>query len=80
MKGELGKDFIEKVDDKERGFSCMKLIKFLWEDNVTDIDEWQRIHQEARKGDCPYHSRCSIYKRTVKDHPPKQLELNLLRK
>lgn len=43
---------------KERGFCCMKLIKFLVRDNVKDWDEWHGAHLKAAEHQCPYQAVC----------------------
>lgn len=65
---------------KERGFTCMKLIQFLTEDEVTDWDRWHGAHIQAASGMCPYTSLCPIHARTVDkilNNPKKQLQLSL---
>lgn len=59
--------------EKENGFCCMKLIKFLVRDEVKDWDEWHNIHTQASSGKCKYQNECSIYAKTAKK--PKQLSL-----
>ena len=62
---------------KERGFSCMKLIEYLTEDGVTEWEQWHSAHLQAAAGECPYREHCSIYARTIQTHPPKPQQLRL---
>lgn len=38
---------LHDAKQKERGFNCMQLIRFLTEDGVKDWDEWHGAHLEA---------------------------------
>ena len=48
----------------EKGFCCMKLIKFLVRDGVKDWDEWHGAHLKAEDHNCLYQAECGIYHRT----------------
>lgn len=60
---------------KERGFSCMRLIAFLTEDGVTDWHRWHGAHLQASAGRCPYADSCAIYGTTTKKIGAIQLSL-----
>ena len=74
----IGNGVVTMVDDKqqERGFSCMKLIKFLWNDKkYEEWEAWSGAHIAAANGNCPFRHLCEIYKKTVKQHTAVQLNL-----
>lgn len=56
-------------NQKERGFTCMKLIEFLTDDDVTDWERWHGAHLQASTGECPYRTQCPIHARTLEKHP-----------
>lgn len=62
-----GNGIVELHDSKqkERGFTCMKLITFLTRDNVREWDEWHGAHLRAAQGQCPYTGECPIHARSV---------------
>ena len=43
---------------QEKGFCCMRLIKFLVRDNVKDWDVWHGAHLQAAQKNCPYKGVC----------------------
>lgn len=49
---------IQGTPSKEKGFCCMRLIKFLVRDNVKDWDEWHGAHLQASQRNCPYKGVC----------------------
>ena len=74
----VGNGLVTMVDDKqqERGFSCMKLVKFLGNDKKYDKwEQWHAAHEAASNGNGPFRHLCEIYKKTVKQHAAVQLNL-----
>lgn len=66
----------EKIDSK--GFFCMDLIGFMFEDETTKAWEvWHKKFTQAKTGNCPYRNRCPRYARTMAktQHEPIQLTL-----
>lgn len=51
---------IQGTKQKERGFCCMKLIKFLVRDSVKEWDDWHGAHVKASEHNCPYKSECIL--------------------
>lgn len=72
---------IQGTAQKEKGFCCMRLIKFLVRDAVKDWDIWHGAHLQAAQHSCPYREECSQYPKEVQQPPiqraqPVQLEFN----
>lgn len=68
---------IQGRSSKEKGFCCMRLIKFLVCNNVKDWDEWHGAHLQASHGNCPYKGDCDkAPKVQVVRSKPIQLELD----
>lgn len=51
---------IQGTKQKERGFCCMKLIKFLVRDNVKEWDDWHGAHMKASEHKCQYLNECNL--------------------
>lgn len=62
---------------KERGFVCMQLIKFLTNDDVKGWDNWHGAHEQAAAGACPYSFQCHIHARTVARLGKRPIQLTL---
>lgn len=62
-----GNGIVELHDgkQKERGFTCMKLIELLTEDGATEWERWHGAHLQAAVGQCPYADRCPIHTRSL---------------
>ena len=63
--------------ETNRGFCCMKLISFMFEDpHYNDWDEWHNAHVEASQGKCRFKEQCSIYRcsKRKQNQEPVQLE------
>lgn len=54
---------------RERGFNCMRLIRFLTEAGVKDWAEWHEAHVMAANGECKFALSCPIFAKTSKTHP-----------
>lgn len=68
---------IQGTPSKEKGFCCMRLIKFLVRDKVKDWDEWHVAHLQASQRNCPYKGVCDkAPKVQVVRSKPIQLELD----
>lgn len=71
---------VELVDEKrkEQGFFCMNLVEFINEEAEMGTEHYMEVWEErftaARLGNCEYHDRCPIYKRTAKNRP---VQLNI---
>lgn len=64
-----GNGIVELHDgkQKERGFTCMKLIELLTEDGATEWERWHGAHLQAAVGQCPYADRCPIHTRASRE-------------
>lgn len=62
----------------ERGFACMRLIKYLTDGGMTDWEYWHGAHLQAAAGKCPYAKRCPNYARTIERIGKKPVQLTLL--
>lgn len=60
---------------KERGFTCMQLIKFLTDDDVKSWNDWHGAHEQAAAGSCPYASKCHIHARSIAKFEKRPIQL-----
>lgn len=51
---------IQGTKQTERGFCCMKLIKFLVRDGVKDWEDWHEAHLAAAAHNCRYNNGCEL--------------------
>lgn len=58
--------------ENDSGWFCLDLIKRLR--SIKDDEEWFRIWNKAKTGNCIYKDECDRYQRTIKNKP-KQLIL-----
>ena len=66
----------EKIDGK--GFFCMDLVGFMFDDETTKVWEvWHEKFMQAKNGKCPYRDRCKRHERTMARINKQQLQLTL---
>lgn len=80
MSRPIGNGLVEFVDEKidGKGFFCMDLIGFMFNDETTKAWEvWHRMFTLAKAGNCPYRHKCPRYARAIvkRRNTPVQLTL-----
>lgn len=77
----VGNGLIEIVDEKskERGFFCMKLVDYIIEEEeeLIDIELWEKRFSEAKAGQCAYGEKCPIYARTITKRGKQPVQLTI---
>lgn len=75
-----GNGLVEFVDEKidGKGFFCMDLVGFMFDDETTKVWEvWHEKFTQSKAGNCPYRDKCPRYARTMakRHNTPVQLTL-----